>query len=79
VHCRQELASIEGESAHRVFPHQLVERHPIAPEPLAVQAYLLLAARKQHVSPELAPQNVKRLAQVRARVVLVQLGPEEGG
>ncbi len=57
--------------------HGLVERARIAPEGRGVQADFLVATARQRGRAERLPQTVKRLAQRRPCVVLVQVGPEQ--
>src|SRR3989442_1742045 len=56
----------------------LIERDDVAPQPGEIESYLLVPAGHDDVAAECAPQDVQCLAQCRSRVLLVELGPEQG-
>jgi len=53
------------------------ERCYVAPDPFEIQPDLLVAAAHHRVGAERAAEHVKRLAQGRACVLLIELRPEE--
>src|SRR2546422_11607883 len=57
--------------------HRAIEGDDIAPQPLEIEPNLLVSTGHDHVGAQGVSHHVERLAQRGARVLLVELRPEE--
>jgi hypothetical protein len=74
----EEVAPVQGERIiHPAGAVRLFERGRVHPQHPSVDADLFFTARNDHTIPEPAPEEPERLPQGTARVLLIELGPEE--
>src|SRR3989441_6431058 len=74
----QQRAPVEVEGLPRSAAiDRTIEGRDVTPDAIEVQAHLLITAAHDRLGPQGRAQHAERLAQRRARVLLVELGPEQ--
>ena len=75
----QQVTPVEVEGLAELFRRDgAVEGDDIAPHQVEIERDLLIPTGHDHVGAQGVPHHVERLAQCRARMLLVELGPEQG-